>query len=120
MKRNWDVIRAILERIEAEPLQQFELYPGDFDPMDPETVAYHMRLLHGAGLIDGIPRDNLNTSPSFIATGMPWEGHELLDAMRNKTHWNRIKQLSRQKGVDLSFEAIKLLSKAVIENLLRA
>jgi Hypothetical protein (DUF2513) len=117
MQRNWDVIRAILVRIEEEQSTDSELYPQDFPPIDEVRAAYHARLLHSAGLITGQVVDGIGTS-SFIATGLTWQGHELLDAMRSKTVWNKIKEVSRQKGIELSFDAIKVLGKCALESIL--
>lgn len=117
MQRNWDVIRAILVRIEEEQSTDSELYPQDFPPIDEVRAAYHLCLLHSAGLITGQPLDGIG-SPSFIATGLTWQGHELLDAMRSKTVWHKVKETARQKGIELSFEAVKMLGKHALDAML--
>ena len=117
MQRNWDVIRAILARIEEQPDADLELYPHNFPPIDEARVVYHARLLHSAGLITGQVVDGIGTL-SFIATGLTWQGHELLDAMRSNTVWHKIKEVSRQKGIVLSFDAIKTLGKYAIKSML--
>ena len=117
MQRNWDVVRALLLRIEEEKTDDAELYPQDFPPIDEARAAYHLRLMHKAGLIDGTLIDALGAS-SFIATGLTWDGHEFLDALRSKTVWNKIKEVARQKGIELSFDAIKVLGKVALAALL--
>lgn len=119
MQRNWDTIRIILERLEEEQGLQFQLYPKDFAPIDNDETVHHLKLLHRAGLIEGIPRDHLTGPPSYVATGITWEGYELLSAMKSKNVWNKVKDTSSRKGIDLSFEAIKVLVRLAIETLVK-
>lgn len=37
-------------------------------------------------------------------------GHELLDTMRSKPVWERTKKVAAEKGIELSFEAVRLLA----------
>ncbi|WP_412174723.1 hypothetical protein [Gallibacterium anatis] len=39
--------------------------------------------------------------------------------MRSDTAWNKIKQIIKTKGIDLSFEAIKLAGKSLLISLLK-
>jgi hypothetical protein len=119
MKRSWDVIRNLLIKIEEQPGPRFELYPKDFSPIDEECAAYHMLLLHKAGMIEGIPRDMMGAPLSFIATGMTWEGHELLDSIKSNNLWLKVREMARQKGLELSFDAIKLLTRVALEALVK-
>ena len=114
MQRNWDVVRAILVRIEEEQ-GEFELYPQDFVPIDALRTTYHLRLLRSAGLIEGDAIDGIGGQSSFIATGLTWRGHELLDAMRSRPIWQKVKETAQQKGIELSFESILLLGKKALE-----
>lgn len=38
------------------------------------------------------------------------EGHQLLDTMRDNTFWSRVKATIREKGLELSFDTIKLVA----------
>jgi hypothetical protein len=40
---------------------------------------------------------------------LTWEGHEFLDAARNKTMWNRAKTALTTQGAGLSFDVMKAL-----------
>lgn len=117
MQRNWDVIRALLVQIEQQPDAHAELYPHDFTPIDEARATYHLRLLHSAGLITGQSVEGVGEQ-SFIATGLTWAGHELVDAMRSKSVWNKVKETARSKGVELSFEAVKIFGKHALESVL--
>ena len=51
MKRNMDLCRLILFKIEAE-YKSTALYNLSIDGYDIETVAYHCKLLFNAGLLE--------------------------------------------------------------------
>ncbi len=57
-------------------------------------------------------------APFAFIHRMTWEGHELLDSIRGDTAWNRIKSVAKEKGVDLTVDAIKMIAKIVLEGLL--
>ena len=120
MKRDWDVMRMILVRMEEDPSASFQLFPRDFGASDGETVAYHLRLLKAGGYIEGHDRNLVGVQPadSFIATGMTLQGHDLIDTMKSKTVWARVKEMARVKGIELTFDAVKLLSGHAIKSLL--
>lgn len=118
MKRNWDTIRRILIKAEALPTADSVLESDQVDFIDPQAAAYHMRLIIEAGLAAGHVRQ-ASGPPSAHIECLTWEGHELLDSLRRETVWNRIKELAREKGMDLSLDAIRLLAKLVLEQVLR-
>ena len=45
----------------------------------------------------------------FYTADNTWDGHELLDTLRDQNVWNRIKEISKEKGVDITFESIKVM-----------
>lgn len=118
MKRDWDVIRKVLIKVE-EGTGEKEVSSEDFPEPDRAIVAYNMWLLIEAGLVEGGGRDATMGAPFAFVHRMRWEGHELLDAMRGDTAWNRIKATAKEKSIDLTVDAIKTISKIVLEGLLR-
>lgn len=63
MKRNWDVVRKILVRVEDEPGECGNLSSDSFEGIASEVAVYHIRLLIEAGLlVGGCPE----------STGRPW------------------------------------------------
>lgn len=98
MKRDWDLIREILIAVEDTS----RLTANSIASYDAETVSYHIQLLNQSNLV----RNNLLT----------WEGHEFLDKIRQQSAWNRIKGTIKNKGLDLSYEALKIALGAVITN----
>lgn len=117
MKRNWDAIRMILTKVEAQPCPVFELYPQDFAPLDEQTAGYQLRLLLQAHMIEGERLDLIGGVNAVTVTGLTWQGHELLDAVRSPKIWEKIRELAVKRGLDLSFEAISIIGRMVLETL---
>ena len=116
MKRNWDVIREVL--IEVESLGFNERSSFDYSLSYRETEentskAEHALLLWKAGLITAVDAGSMD-GPAILAPELTWQGHELLEVMRSKPVWDRIKSVAADKGLELSFEAIFALGKAAV------
>jgi repressor of nif and glnA expression len=118
MKRDWEVIRAILIGMEDLGDTNSSLSPGDVGGFDSDTVAYHMRILSEAGLIQAEVIDYVDGEIHCRATRLTWEGHQFLDNMRDQQTWNRVKRTIREKGLEISFEAIKIAGTAVVQRML--
>ena len=110
MQRDWDLIRKVLLEVEALGNTQSRVDSNQIDGTDTETVAYHIRLLIEAQLVKGQCVQGLDGPLSCNATSLTWEGHEFLDKIRSSTMWNRIKTTAREKGLSMSFDAIKALA----------
>jgi Hypothetical protein (DUF2513). len=55
-----------------------------------------------------------------ISTGkgiepLTWQGHELLDTIRSKAVWERIKTTAKEKSIELTFDSVKALGKLALE-----
>lgn len=114
MKRDWDVIRKILIRVEALPTVDSTIDSSEIEGVDSETAAYHMRLLLEAGLTVGGCADHVGP-PHCHAFRLTWAGHEFLDQIKRDTVWNKVKETARKKGMELSFEVIKAVAKNAID-----
>jgi hypothetical protein len=122
MKRDWDVIREVL--IEVEALDTHTRDKAEYSierrkPSETDAKAEQALLLHKAGFIAGIDASTFD-GPAVMAPELTWAGHELLETMRSKPVWERIKKIAADKGIELSFDAVKLLAAqalaAVISN----
>jgi hypothetical protein len=116
MKRNWDVIREVL--IEVESLGFNERSRFDYSLSYRETEentskAEHALLLWKAGFINAVDAGSMD-GPAILSPELTWQGHELLEVMRSKPVWDRIKSVAADKGLELSFEAILALGKAAV------
>jgi len=106
MKRDMDLIREILLKVEELP------FDGAFHDITVEgrsddEITYHVMLLHEAGLIEAADLSTL--------AGMCWKplrltytGHEFLDAARSQTVWVKAKALVLKTSGALTVEALKI------------
>jgi len=119
VKRDWDVIRKILLRIELLPTSDSQVDSSEFEDrgIANEVAAYHMALLQEAGLIEGGGRKGGGV-PYRFAFRLTWDGHELLDQIRRDTVWAAIKGRLMQSGVDVSVDAVRLAASALLKQML--
>lgn len=114
MKRNWDLIRKILLQLE----EQDELRSDDVPGYAIREASYHIHILEEGGLIKARPTPNRKEGEQvWIASSLTWQGHEFLDQIRADSAWSQIKRAAKDKGLDLSFEAVRCLAKGFIESL---
>ena len=114
MKRNMDLCRLILFKIEAE-YKSTALYNLNFDGYDIETVAYHCKLLFNAGLLESYkPTYGDNRIYAFSVGALTWEGHDFLDKIRENTIWNRTKKKIKENALPFTIEVIKSVATAII------
>ena len=112
MKRNMDIIRAILLHIndhEEETIQEVKL-----EQFSPKQVAYHVNLLAEADYITGISTQTFQDSvPQWIDVRLTWDGHEFIDAARNETVWAKFKKTVAEKGGTIPFSLVADLLTAI-------
>lgn len=124
MKRDWEIIRAILTKIEDDvSCQKKFLYLSDFNKntLDERyAIAEHMRLLIDAQLVreEMSQRLGVNVVSGFTAKGLTFSGHEFLDVIRNDTVWNKTKETFKTKGLYMTFDLIKTVAGGVATSLL--
>jgi hypothetical protein len=119
MRRDWDVVRKILIKIETTvvPGRDIDSDSLESDGIDPAVAAYHMGLLLNANLINGGSTKTMDSTLWCFASGLTWEGHEFLDSIRQDTIWNKVKVIAAEKGLDLTFDTIKIAAKSAIGQL---
>ncbi|MDT8445230.1 MAG: DUF2513 domain-containing protein, partial [Desulfuromonadales bacterium] len=85
----------------------------------PEGVSYHIMLLDQAGLISADKADYVDgRGEYYYGQNLTWSGHEFIDNAKNQDLWNRVKGAAKEKGVQLSFEAIKKLMSNALDQML--
>lgn len=117
MKRNWDVIREVLITVEGLDAKSSQEHHYDVSEDDDRGEVEHAVLLWKAGFLEGIDGSAMDGS-YLIATGLTWQGHELLETMRSKPVWESIKSTAREKGVELTFDAVKTLGAMALKAVL--
>ncbi|MDC5054581.1 DUF2513 domain-containing protein, partial [Acinetobacter baumannii] len=95
MKRNWDTIRAVLIAIEDD---NYDEYLEESENQD--VILKNTALLIQAGFIDGKVLDSLDMSADVVVNDLTWQGHELLDTIRSKPVWDKIKSTALDKGLE--------------------
>lgn len=118
MKRDWELVRIILSRIEEIETTKSILRPESIEGYEPENISYHMQLLNEAGLIEATCSQPLSGSLHCIARRLTWYGHEFLDQIKSESIWNKTKKILSEKGIDLTFETIKQAVGTVIQSML--
>ena len=120
MKRNMDLIRLLLLRVEAtDVLEQPDLKIGGYDVQETD---YNLDLMIQAGLINGSGNWSFGGSYNVAIRGLTWEGHDFLDAVRSDSIWRQAKAWAQGEGVrlnELPFEVVKGLGVTLLTNLLK-
>jgi len=128
MKRDWDVIREVL--IEVEGLSDDDsdrgpnnrsqkIYGMGDDHFPGEAVkSQHALLLWKANYLTGIDAGTIG-GPAVMSPDLTWEGHDLLDTLRSKPVWERIKSTAKDKGIELTFDAVKALGKFALDAIIK-
>jgi Hypothetical protein (DUF2513) len=123
MKRDMDMIRNLLLRIEALPSleastpgpQIYSLSTRDaplrVSDEDPSDLHHHMRLLVNAGYLDLTPTQ---FEGSFNFKGLSWKGHDFLDSVRDEEVWRKTKQGALAAG-GFTFELLADLAKGFVK-----
>jgi Hypothetical protein (DUF2513). len=116
MKRDWDLIRDLLLAAEAKA-QGEKLLDKEVVGYDLGDVRGHIDLLQRDGYIDArVLRAGGGSQAIVIAQvlSVTLSGFDLLDTLRSKPVWERIKKTAQDKGIELTFDAVKMLGKAAL------
>ena len=96
MKRDMDLIRTILLKIEEQGDPQLRRVPT-IQGADEHTVRSHVGLLLDAGLVRAIDASTYS-SRDYLEIGLTWEGHEFLDNIRDPEIWRKTKSGAKKVG----------------------
>lgn len=100
MKRDMDLVRELLLKIEAAPGKP--RWEHLIDAQDPEAVVLgteHLKLMQEAGLIAGVSTQSLSGPYQLLDIALTWRGHEFLDTIRDSEVWRRTKSGAEKAGV---------------------
>ena len=105
MRRDFDLIRQILLRVEAvdtldgKPDLKIEHFT------DPD-VAHNLDLIVQAGLISGVEvkigMDGYWSLSKVNLSTLTWPGHDFLDSIRDDSLWAKIKEKAKEPGLGLN------------------
>ena len=107
MKRDLDLIRQILLRIENEcsPTHHTRCYIFKDLCSSHEAIAYHVRLLVKSHLVDAQDVSG-GEFEDYLIKGLTFEGCNFLDEIRDNSKWHRIKQAVAHVGNGISVSDI--------------
>lgn len=103
MKRDMDLIRELMLKLESYPKRSFEVIQVrpevpdvlHVDGFDESQLAYHLDLIEEAGFIETMD------SPSYFSR-LSWAGHDFLDSVRSPDVWDKTKRQPRRPVVSRS------------------
>ena len=122
MKRDMDLVRELLLRIEAQHIAAgsvllllYDRPPLKAENENMDEIAYAMRMIEGAGFLD-----LTDTQPAIgvALLGLSWRGHDFLDSVRDPEIWRKAKDGAQKAGgftVGLLGELAKGLIRTQIE-----
>ena len=114
MKRDMDLVRLILLKIEEE-YKSTALINLSIDGYDMDTVAYHCKILHEAGFVSNYNASYAGDELYIFSVGaLTWEGNDYLDLVRDNSLWKKTKETITKKGLPLVFDTIKTIADAFI------
>jgi hypothetical protein len=124
MKRDMELIREIMLKLEAWPMNM-----GDAVVMTPQDmraeipghdlaeINHHMDLIHEAGFIDdGGPRAS-GPMFGFLFMGLSMNGHDFLDSVRSPDVWKRTQSVAAKVGT-VSLSILVEIAKAEAKKML--
>jgi hypothetical protein len=121
MTRDWEVIRAILIRLEEANTPNAVVNMKDFDGIEEQRIAYNIRLLRDADCIEANIHESStgdNLISVAIARRLTPKGHDLLDSIRNESLWGQIKERFQSKGLDMTVDLVISVGKRIMESML--
>ena len=114
MKRDMDLVRLILLKIEEE-YKSTALINLSIDGYDMDTVAYHCKILYEAGFVSNYNASYAGNELYIFSVGaLTWEGNDYLDLVRDNSLWKKTKDTITQKGLPMVFDTIKTIAGAFI------
>lgn len=124
MKRDWKIVRSVLEVTEQGNLHDFvsqNHYTTELE-ISKELFLGHVEILLEANVLSGgyIKRGLGGFSDwDLRRVHITMQGHDLLDALRDDNVWVKIQAKAARLGVALSWEFIKTAFPVVIKELLQ-
>jgi hypothetical protein len=114
MKRDMDLIRQILKRVEDQPAADGPVNALVLDAIDQATTREHIALLLDARLLEGkLNRGGpLNQIVAFSISKITWHGHEFLAAAKDDTTWAKAKSSVLKHGSSITFDLLLAWLKA--------
>lgn len=120
MKRDMDLIRSVLQRVEAAD-RSLSLPDLEFEGKTVNEVGYHVELLVHQGFIDGsIKRAWGGDCVAIHVAGLTWDGADFLEATGNNEVWSRAKTAIKTSVGTTTLSVVKSVCETVASSLIKS
>lgn len=119
MKLNIDCVRDILIYLEENLSYNSEIDACDIEleKYDSNEILYCISLLYDAGYIKAITAHTF-TRPVYIIQSLTFQGHDLLDKIRDKSTWMKIKSKISNITSSISLSLLNSVATTIITDML--
>ena len=109
MKRDFDLLRKLLLKIEEAPYQGVRGFPiPKIEGYTNAELQYHVWLLQEARYIMADGSMGLNELDfTWEIQSLTLRGHDFLDNARDQNRWNQAKKTISERGGSLTFDILK-------------
>ncbi|WP_186121166.1 DUF2513 domain-containing protein [Burkholderia gladioli] len=118
MKRDMDLIRELLLKLESLPMERGDVLIISADDQevqvqgyDDNQIDYHLSLINEAGLIDSAGAGSMT---GYGFRRLSWAGHDFLDSIRSPDVWAKTKEGALAAG-GFTIELLGDLAKGFIK-----
>lgn len=114
MKRDLDLMRSMMLRIEEQTSGDIYLRRAAFDDLceNLDAISYHLRTLLDAGFIEALDLSS-SSGEDYAVRGLTFAGCDYLDAIRDKSIWEKVKKKISSIGGSASVEIVKALAVSI-------
>ena len=117
MRRNMDLVRTILMKIEQGALG-WTGRPFNISAFTPEQITHHVHIMTEDGLIEGVDLTTMHSNgPEAKPIMLTWKGHEFLDLARDQKRWNQATVIIRKVGSAPIAVWMKVLNELILKEL---
>ena len=106
MKRDMDLWRKILRSVEARK-DTGDLAWVALDGHTDDEISFHVKLLIGAGLLEGEDRGGDGDRHCYFARCLTNDGYNFLEAARDDTRWKKAKAEITEQGLPVTLDVMK-------------
>lgn len=116
MKRDMELIRAILQQLEAKENIEESICP-QIEGYSQEQVSYHIQLLSQAGYVQAEDLSIISRC-YWEATTLTNDGHDFLETARNDKIWCKTKEKIISIGGGITLKAMYSLMEKYLQELI--
>ena len=118
MKRDMELIRQLLftlekQNIDANGLRTIKPFEIEIEGYDVTENKHHLIMLADSPFLKS---DGFEWSGALLFRGISWEGHEIINTIRDNEIWEKTVNDIKKKGVDGVISLIVEVAKAITKN----